>query len=220
MGDLGGKNLRGEGKDFYVPPILTKTWYHTGAWQRYGSLSRQYEKEYFQGDSQAYQLPDSIFADLHGEVDAETSRQAYWTLKGMVLREEVYGLDGSEFEDKPYAVTETNYHVKLLQGKGDNKYGVYFVEPRETLSYQYERNADDPRISHQFVLKVDDYGNVLRSCSVAYGRRPNPNPNHPQLNPPLTQPTPTQPTPNPPWRGAGGEQEGSRRGATEFKSCK
>ena len=171
--------VRGEqdGKDFYVPPILTKTWYHTGAWQRYGSLSRQYEKEYFQGDSQAYQFPDSIFADLHGEVDAETSRQAYWTLKGMVLREEVYGLDGSDLEDKPYAVTETNYHVKLLQGKGENKYGVYFVEPRETLSYQYERNADDPRISHQFVLKVDDYGNVLRSCTVAYGRRqPTPNP--------------------------------------------
>ncbi|NEO39244.1 MAG: hypothetical protein F6J90_24070 [Moorea sp. SIOASIH] len=177
LGDLGGKNLREETTDFYVPPILTKTWYHTGAWQRYDSLSRQYEKEYFQGDSQAYQFPDSIFADLHGEVDAETSRQAYWTLKGMVLREEVYGLDGSELEDKPYAVTETNYHVKLLQPKGENKYGVYFVEPRETLSYQYERNADDPRISHQFVLKVDDYGNVLRSCTVAYGRRqPTPNP--------------------------------------------
>ena len=169
------------GIDFYVPPILTKSWYHTGAWQRYGSLSRQYEQEYFSGDSQAYQFPDSIFADLHGEVDAETSRQAYWTLKGMVLRQEVYGLDGSELEDKPYGVTETNYHVKLLQPKGDNKYGIYFVEPRETLSYQYERNADDPRISHQFVLKVDEYGNVLRSCSVAYGRRqPSPNPTHPQ----------------------------------------
>ncbi|WP_293115956.1 toxin TcdB middle/C-terminal domain-containing protein [Moorena sp. SIO4G3] len=193
LGDLGGKNLRGDGKDFYVPPILTKTWYHTGAWQRYGSLSRQYEKEYFQGDSQAYQFPDSIFADLHGEVDAETSRQAYWTLKGMVLREEVYGLDGSDLEDKPYAVTETNYHVKLLQPKGDNKYGVYFVEPRETLSYQYERNADDPRISHQFVLKVDDYGNVLRSCTVAYGRR---------------QPTPNLPTPNPSEEG---NQEGNVR---------
>ncbi len=182
-----------EGSDFYVPPILTKTWYHTGAWQRYGSLSRQYEQEYFQGDSQAYQFPDSIFADLHGEVDAETSRQAYWTLKGMVLRQEVYGLDGSELEDKPYAVTETNYHVKLLQAKGENKYGVYFVEPRETLSYQYERNADDPRISHQFVLKVDEFGNVLRSCSVAYGRR--------------------QPTPAPPRRGA-------RRGIPEQQTLK
>lgn len=160
-----------EATDFYVPPILTKSWYHTGAWQRYGSLSRQYEKEYFQGDSQAYQFPDSIFADLYGNVEAETSRQAYWTLKGMVLRQEIYGLDSSELEDKPYAVTETNYHVKLLQEKGENKYGVYFVEPRETLSYQYERNAEDPRISHQFVLKVDEFGNVLRSCTVAYGRR-------------------------------------------------
>ena len=166
--------LRGEeedGTDFYVPPILTKTWRHTGAWRRYGSLSRQYEQEYFQQDSQAYQFPDSLFADLYGDVDAETSRQAYWTLKGMALRQEVYGLDGSELADNPYAVTETNYHVKLLQAKEDNKYGVYFVEPRETLSYQYERHADDPRISHQFVLKVDEYGNVLRACTATYGRR-------------------------------------------------
>ncbi|MDJ0899037.1 MAG: SpvB/TcaC N-terminal domain-containing protein [Xenococcus sp. MO_188.B8] len=189
--------LRGEkeeAKDFYVPPILTKTWYHTGAWQRYGSLSRQYEQEYFQQDSQAHQFPDSIFADLNEEADAETSRQAHWTLKGMVLRQEVYGLDGSPLEDKPYAITETNYRVKLLQAKGDNKYGVYFVEPRETLSYQYERNPQDPRISHQFVLKVDEYGNVIRSCAVAYGRRPTPSPSQPQPlgegepNPPLTPP--------------------------------
>ena len=165
-----------DSQDFYVPPILTKTWYHTGAWQRYGSLSRQYEQEYFQGDSQAYQFPDSIFGDVQGEADAETSRQAYWTLKGMMLRQEVYGLDGSELAEQPYAVTETNYHVKLLQPKGEHKYAVYFVEPRETLSYQYERNAIDPRISHEFVLKVDEYGNVLRSCAVAYGRRPTPNP--------------------------------------------
>ena len=176
---LPGTGTTEDGTDFYVPPILTKTWHHTGAWQRYGSLSRQYEQEYFQQDSQAYQFPDSIFADLEGEVDAESSRQAYFTLKGMVLRQEVYGLDGSELADKPYAVSETNYHVKLLQPKGNNKYGIYFVEPRETLSYQYERHADDPRMSHQFVLKVDEYGNVLRSCTVAYGRRPTPNPTHP-----------------------------------------
>ena len=166
--------VRGEEQeetDFYVPPILTKTWYHTGAWQRNSSLSRQYEQEYFQGDSQAYQFPDSIFADLSGEVDEETSRQAYFTLKGTVLREEVYGLDSSQLEDQPYTVTETNYHVKLLQAKGENKYGIYFVEPRETLTYQYERNVEDPRISHQLVLKVDEFGNVLRSCTVAYGRR-------------------------------------------------
>jgi len=162
-----------EAKDYHVPPILTKTWYHTGAWQREDSLSRQYEKEYFQGDSRAYEFPDSIFADLNSLPDAETSRQARWALKGMVLRQEVYGLDNTSLEDQPYAVTETNYRVKLLQAKGDNRYGVYFVEPRETLSYQYERNPEDPRINHQFVLKVDDYGNVIRSCAIAYGRRKN-----------------------------------------------
>ena len=33
-----------------------------------------------------------------------------------------------------------------------------------------ERRAD-PRITHDLVLAIDDYGNPLRSASAAYGRR-------------------------------------------------
>ena len=53
-----------------VPPVLTKTWYHVGAWEQEGLLSRQYEKEYFQGDKDAYLLPDSVFdyTDYQGKL--------------------------------------------------------------------------------------------------------------------------------------------------------
>jgi RHS repeat-associated protein len=162
-----------------VPPLVTKTWYHTGAWLPDGALSRQYAAEYFQGDAQAHPLPDSDFdySPDASRPDAETWLEAYRALKGMVLREEVYAPDApasshGEDPDAPYTVTETNYTVRMLQPRGGRGHGVYFVHPRETLTYHYERNPHDPRVEHDLVLEVDDYGNTLRSCSVVYGRRP------------------------------------------------
>lgn len=154
-----------------VPPILTKTWYHTGACQQEESLSRQYEQEYFQGDTQAHLLPDSVFDAPEGQPDADTRREALRALKGSVLREEVYALDGSDLQANPYTVTETSYRVRSLQPKGQNPYGVYFVHSEETLAYHYERNPADPRIQHDFVLEVTEFGNVTQACSVYYGRR-------------------------------------------------
>lgn len=45
------------------------------------------------------------------------------------------------------------------------------MHPRETIDYHYERNPVDPRVGHQFVLQVDEYGNVLKSVALGYGRR-------------------------------------------------
>jgi hypothetical protein len=42
-----------------VPPVLTKTWYHTGAYAESGLISRQYAAEYYQQDAQAGLLADS-----------------------------------------------------------------------------------------------------------------------------------------------------------------
>ncbi|NEP52033.1 MAG: hypothetical protein F6K65_25850 [Moorea sp. SIO3C2] len=167
-----------------VPPILTKTWYHTGAWLQESPLSRQYEREYFQGDGYAYLLPDSRFdyTDYQRQhpdyqPDGAAWREVHRALKGTVLREEVYGLDGSDLEQNPYTVTETNYNIRLLQPQGENRYGVYFVHALETLTYHYERHPQDPRIHHEFVLEITDFGNVKQACTVTYGRRTPKDPN-------------------------------------------
>ncbi|NEQ87103.1 MAG: hypothetical protein F6K26_45860, partial [Moorea sp. SIO2I5] len=169
---LDAETLSRDAQPYDVPPVLSKTWYHTGAWQGEESLSKQYEPEYFPGDPEAHQFPDSVFDDNGQEPDSETWREAHRALKGMVLREELYGKDDSDQQANPYSVTQSNYRVKLIQPKGENKYGIYFVHPQESLTYDYERNPADPRIGHQFVLEVDQYGNVLGACAVAYGRRP------------------------------------------------
>ncbi|NEO73264.1 SpvB/TcaC N-terminal domain-containing protein [Moorena sp. SIO3H5] len=168
---LDAETLSSHAQPYDVPPVLSKTWYHTGAWQGEESLSKQYEPEYFQGDPAAHQFPDSVFDANGQEPDSETWREAHRALKGMVLREELYGKDDSDQQANPYSVTQSNYRVKLIQPQGENKYGIYFVHPQESLTYNYERNPADPRIGHEFVLEVDEYGNVLGSCAVAYGRR-------------------------------------------------
>jgi hypothetical protein len=40
----------------------------------------------------------------------------------------------------------------------------------ESLSYHYERNPKDPRISHQLNLEVDEFGNVRKRAAIGYGR--------------------------------------------------
>jgi hypothetical protein len=47
---------------------------------------------------------------------------------------------------------------------------VFFAFPRETVSVSTERRLDDPRVGHELVLDVDNFGNVTRKLSLAYAR--------------------------------------------------
>ena len=95
-------------------------------------------------------------------------RQAYTALAGEVLRSELYGLDDSTV---PFSVTEHNYRITLRQQAEQHHYAVFTLHNQENLTYNYERQRDDPQLHHDAVLQVDNYGNVELSCAVAYGRR-------------------------------------------------
>jgi RHS repeat-associated protein len=158
--------------ELHVPPVYTKTWYHTGAYIESGLLSKQYQKEYYQKDPLAYDLPDSSFERIIEESGSATVRQAYSALKGQQIREEVYALDTiSLLSDNPYTVTESNFFVRMLQPSVDIQQAVFYVYERESLTYDYERHPEDPRINHSFTLEVDEFGNVVQSCQVVYPRR-------------------------------------------------
>jgi hypothetical protein len=164
----------------FTPPVVTRTWFHNGAFFEAGKISKQYEREYWveaamRGDDPAaiakraaIALPDSEFAE---SLTAEETREAYRALKSMPLRVEVFAEDLSPAAGNPYTVTEHNYTVRRLQPFGPNQHAVMVASARETLAFHYERQGDDPRITHDFTLEVDDFGNVMRSVSVAYPRR-------------------------------------------------
>ncbi|MGK7396938.1 MAG: SpvB/TcaC N-terminal domain-containing protein [Candidatus Cyclobacteriaceae bacterium M3_2C_046] len=153
-----------------MPPVLTKTWFHTGAFIKNGTISQQYHSEYFNGDIKAHDFPDSTIENAT-EMDFSQLGEAYRSLKGKILRQEIYALDGSEKEYVPYSLTESNFLVKQLQPGYEDKNGVFLTSASETLVYAYERNDQDPRITHSFILESDDYGQPLKTIEIAYPRR-------------------------------------------------
>ena len=117
-------------------------------------------------------LPDTVI-EGSDKLSADELREAYRALKGSALRIEVYAEDETPAAEHPYTVTEQNFGVRCIQPRGPNRHAVFLSHPRESISYHYERNPDDPRIAHIMTLDVDVYGNVRRALSIGYGRRPN-----------------------------------------------
>lgn len=184
-----------------VPPVLTKTWFHTGAFFCEFRISKYLEQEYYaEGDSaeaiagltpaqlEAMLLDDTILptsillpdgTHLAYDLSGEEMREACRALRGSTMRREIYAVDGSEAADRPYAVTESNFTIEMLQPQAPNQYATFLTHVRESLDFHYERKlytiaaktATDPRVSHSMTFAVDPFGNVLQSASVGYGRR-------------------------------------------------
>jgi RHS repeat-associated protein len=197
-----------------VPPVWTRTWFHTGAFFGEAAVSKHLEHEYYsEGDASdaiagltQAQLESMLLSDttlpatillpagaaMAYDPSGEELREACRSLRGSLLRQEVYALDNSDASDRPYTVSERNYTIEILQPQGPNRYGVFLSHARETLDFHYERKlykvvgnalADqakppagaltvaDPRVTHSLTLAVDGYGNVLQAASISYGRR-------------------------------------------------
>ena len=96
----------------HVPPVLTKTWFHTGVY-----LGRDHVSDFFAGlldandkgeyyrepgltdaQARALLLDDTVLPD---GLTVDEEREACRALKGSMLRQEVYALDGTDEEDAP-----------------------------------------------------------------------------------------------------------------------
>ncbi len=158
----------------HVPPVLTRTWFHTGAFTGGDEIARAYTHEYYREpgltDEQANArlLPDT---QLPPGLDLFDAKDACRALKGSMLREEIYGLDGSPDEPHPYRVVERSYQVQRLQPRAGNEHAVFLTSSNETIEQRYERDPVDPRISHSLVLESDEFRQALKTAQVSYGRR-------------------------------------------------
>src|SRR5215208_5336195 len=171
----------------HVPPVHTKTWFHTGVYVGRdhvsnffaGLLNAQDKGEYYRepawqdddDEAMKHLLDDTV---LPAGLTIEEEREACRALKGSMLRQEVYASDGTDKAHHPYTVTEQNFAVRMIQPHDDNKknpHTVFFTHSREAITYHYERNPTDLRVSHALTLEVDDFGNVLKQVAIGYGRR-------------------------------------------------
>lgn len=176
-------------------PVVTRTWFHTGSLVDQHRLFGLFAADFWYNERaraglpathHERELPDArVFAApgvdpaLVAQMDAEHWRQALRSCRGMPLRSEMFALDAplanptpqqTAAQLTPSAVTSSNCIVELLQPQGQNRHAVFAARESETLSYQYERDPGDPRIAHTLNLRFDDYGNLLESARVAYGR--------------------------------------------------
>ncbi|WP_081066246.1 SpvB/TcaC N-terminal domain-containing protein [Burkholderia cepacia] len=170
----------------HVPPVHTKSWFHTGVYLGRDRVSRHFEDEYFHEPGLTVETARPLLLDdtiVPPGLTLEEEREACRALKGSMLRQEVYADDathpGATPEEiqragTPYTVTEQNFSIRTLQPRGTNRHAVFFTHADEALSYRYERNPADPRIQHALTLEVDDYGNVLKQAAIGYGRRVSP----------------------------------------------
>lgn len=189
----------------YQAPTLVKTWYHTGAFLGREKILNQFKEEYWH---EAYNrlfpdvplsvteptLPDAVVqaaelvqdSTFVDKLPADEWREALRACKGMMLRQEVFTLDGPQTKPpdtdvegmkkyrtqfKPYSVATHNCTIQLLQPREEAPYAVFIVTENEALSIQYERNESDPRIAHSLNTRIDDLGNILEAASVVYPRQ-------------------------------------------------
>jgi RHS repeat-associated protein len=155
----------------YQAPVLTKTWYHTGAFFGEADILARFRSEYFQNlDFAEYHLPSP---QVPAALSAQEQREAQRASKGMMIRQEVYGLDDiAGVSTVPYSAIERTCLIQKVQPLGTNRYAVFLVTESESIAYAYERNAKDPRINHSLNPAIDQYGNILESANVAYPRQP------------------------------------------------
>ena len=159
----------------WVPPVYSRSWFHTGAWHHRGDLDTALLARSRPNPDGLARLAPTV---LPSGLSISESKDACRALRGQVLRQEVYGLDGSALEDEPYVVTETQSEVHQLYAGAGERQSVFTVMPREVRTFSSERETTDIRVQRQLTLEIPTtdlpYGHVRRTASVAFGRSTGP----------------------------------------------
>lgn len=180
----------------YQPPVKSVTWYHTGAALDRQRILDQFEHEYFPQrfaarlpnlalDANAFYEKPLPKPELPPGLDADEWREALRACKGMVLRQEVYGLNVDDLTGlrpkhtpvRLFSAATHNCNIQRIQPRGANKNAVFLVTESEALTYHYELGLQgnaalkpDPRIAHTLNLRHDDHGNPQQSIAIDYAR--------------------------------------------------
>lgn len=132
-------------------------------------MAYQFTADYFESKPL---LEDSL---LPLKLTSEEYHETFRSLKGSTLRTEIYLDDGSLLSSIPVRVDETRYTIDLKQPSQPKilaRHAVFLVKPQETVTVSHEREMHDPRVIQKINLDFNDYGDVLKSVSISYGRSP------------------------------------------------
>lgn len=157
----------------FSPPLETRTWFHQGpVGDEFGDWEEQdFSHEFWSGDSQLLSRPPSMTTFLKA-LPRRVKRDALRTLRGSVLRTELYALDGTDHQDRPYTVTESLQGVREeaspAAGEPERK-RIFFSFALAARTRQWER-GNDPLTQFTFTGDYDEYGQLLLQASMAVPR--------------------------------------------------
>ena len=159
----------------FSPPTMTRTWFHQGpVGPEHGDWRElDYSDSYWDGDPlQLVERPGLTALLADADIPRRDKRDALRALRGSVLRAELYALDGSDREDRPYTVTESLYDVREESppdSDDTDRKRIFFPHLVAQRTTQWER-GDDPMMSLSFTGDYDDYGLPHTQTALAIPR--------------------------------------------------
>jgi RHS repeat-associated protein len=196
--DYNGPGLDGGGAPFvgitdqerFSPPTLTKTWFHQGPiGDEFGGWEEvDFNAEFWPGDPQRLSRSPLTMGFLT-HLPRRVKRDALRTLRGSVLRTELYALDGTERENRPYTVEEHLHGVcEVVEENGQPKLAceprpedspavtgddstprIFFPHELARRTTQWER-GNDPMTRFGFTEDYDEYGQPRKQTQIACPR--------------------------------------------------
>jgi hypothetical protein len=169
----------------FSPPTLTKTWFHQGpVGEEFGEWQIvDLRQEFWVGDPPLLEGFEETIGLLRA-LPRRVQRDAIRALRGMVLRTELYALDGSERQDRPYTITETLPGLAAVvtdaQGQARLVFDpahlpagwtrpIFFPHTLAQRTTQWERGYD-PLTQFTFTNDYDDYGQPRRQTHIVCPR--------------------------------------------------
>ncbi|MBA3462798.1 MAG: VCBS repeat-containing protein [Deltaproteobacteria bacterium] len=162
----------------FSPPTLTRTWFHQGEVEDSAGIRSE-------GSLAGAALgdPAMLATTLRTELreieraaaldgSHERLALALRALRGSILRSELYALDGSARQHRPYSVTETLYDVREIAtsaGLGETIERVYAALQIANRTTEWER-GDEPMTRLSFVGGHDEYGMPRSQLEIAVPR--------------------------------------------------
>jgi RHS repeat-associated protein len=175
------EGLHGENPPFepvtpklFSPPMETRTWFHQGAvGDEFGDwYELDLSEEYWSGDRSLLTRPQSVNDFLNGIAERRVKRDAFRALRGSILRTELYALDGSDLQDRPYTVTESIQGVREEASPNideRDRQHIFFSFAHAQRTTQWER-GNEPMTQFSFTGDYDDFGQAQRQTAIACPR--------------------------------------------------
>jgi RHS repeat-associated protein len=163
----------------FSPPLETRTWFHQGpVGEEFGGwYELDYSNEFWADDLPMLARPPTM-EDLLKGLSRRVKRDAFRALRGSILRTELYALDGTERQDRPYTVTESIQGVReespatardLEQISFPERKPIFFSFALAERTTQWERGYE-PMTQFKFMGDYDPYGQLLSQIGIAVPR--------------------------------------------------